>query len=292
MADFSNIDGLPPLRDVIAAHGLSAQKALGQNFLLDLNVTAKIVRLAEQARGPDGFAGVHVIEIGPGPGGLTRALVKSGARGVSAVEFDRRAVDALQGLEAAAAGRLVIVQGDALETDLTGLCEAPRAIVANLPYNIATPLLLGWLSQVRADPQAFSSMSLMFQKEVAARITAGLGSKAYGRLSVMAQWLCKVGRLMDLPPSAFTPPPKVVSSVVHFMPRVLDSDAPSFQAVERVTAAAFNQRRKMIRTSLKDYMAGVEALGLDPQARAEELGVQDFVKLACFHDFDVKHKKN
>lgn len=277
MTEGSAIDALPPLRDVIAAHDLRAQKSLGQNFLLDLNITDKIVRAAQQKAD---FTDVHVIEIGPGPGGLTRSLLRSPARKVTAVEFDPRAVTALQDLKDAAAGRLEIVQGDALQTDLIALADAPRAIVANLPYNIATPLLINWLRQIREDRTVFRSMSLMFQKEVAQRIAAAPGGKAYGRLSVMAQWLCDVRSVFDLPASAFTPPPKVESSIVHFTPKVLPQDAPSFAALERVTAAAFNQRRKMIRSSLKDYVDGIAALGLDPQARAENLRVEDYVMLA------------
>lgn len=280
MADYSEILALPPLRDVIAEHDLRAQKSLGQNFLLDINITDKIVRLASQMRGESGFDGVCVFEVGPGPGGLTRSLLKTGAGHVCAIEFDRRAVAALASLKKAAVGRLEIVSADALETDLTSLGDAPRAIVANLPYNIATPLLIGWLGKIRGDVQAFSSMSLMFQKEVADRILARPGTKAYGRLAVISQWLCQCRRLVDLPPSAFTPAPKVMSSVVHFTPRVLEEDAPLFSAVERVTAAAFNQRRKMIRSSLKDYSEAIEVLGLDPQVRAEALRVEDFVALA------------
>ncbi len=278
----SRIEALPPLREVIAAHGLSAQKSLGQNFLLDLNITDKIVREAMVRDGND-WQGVHAFEIGPGPGGLTRALLKSAARNVSAIEFDARAVTALKDVVSTCDGDLDVVQADAMKIDLTSVGAAPRVIVANLPYNIATPLLIGWLKQIRADVDAYQSMTLMFQKEVADRIVAQPGTKAYGRLAVIAQWLCDVTKIYDLPPSAFTPPPKVMSAVVHFSPRALDDNiAPDFHALERVTAAAFNQRRKMVRSSLKAYLPAIEALGIDPQKRAENLSVQDYLNIASF----------
>ncbi|MGQ0527730.1 MAG: 16S rRNA (adenine(1518)-N(6)/adenine(1519)-N(6))-dimethyltransferase RsmA [Alphaproteobacteria bacterium] len=269
-------NNLPPLRDVIAAFDLRAKKSLGQNFLLDSNITDKIVR------GAGDLSSVTVFEIGPGPGGLTRSLLKSAAKKIIAVEFDERAVAALKGLKDMSAGRLEIVQGNALGMDLTTLARGPRAIAANLPYNIATPLLLGWLRQIRGDADAFRSMTLMFQKEVGDRIRAAPGSKIYGRLSVITQWLCDVKKNYDLPPSAFTPPPKVSSSVLHFVPRAFDKDAPSFEAVEALTAAAFGQRRKMIRSTLKEYAAAIEVLGLDPTLRAEDLGLDDFIALAKF----------
>lgn len=268
------LEDLPPLREVIAQHNLQAEKKLGQNFLLDQNITDKIVR------GCGDLSGVHVFEIGPGPGGLTRSILKTPAAKLTAIEFDERAVGALQDLKNAAKDRLEIVHGDALAVDLCALSDAPRAIVANLPYNIATPLLIGWLRQIRKDSGAFQSMTLMFQKEVADRLSAGPGSKAYGRLSVIARWLCDVHKIYDLPAAAFTPPPKVSSAVVHFVPKALPEDAPSFEAVEAVTAAAFGQRRKMIRRSLKDYAARIEALGFDPTKRAEELDIDDFLRLA------------
>lgn len=274
MISVCDLSALPPLRDVIDAHDLRAKKSLGQNFLLDLNLTEKIVRQAGD------LSGCHVFEIGPGPGGLTRALVQSMASSVTALEFDRRAIEALQGLVDASNRKLAVIEADAMTVDLMSLGEAPRAIVANLPYNIATPLLIGWLKAIRADKNAFRSMTLMFQKEVAQRITASVGDKHYGRLAVIAQWLCDVQRAMDLPPQAFTPPPKVTSSVVHFVPKVLAEDAPSFEAVEKITAAAFGQRRKMIRSSLKDYAGYFEELGLNPEARAENISVEDFIKLA------------
>lgn len=268
------IAALPPLRDVIAQHELRAEKKFGQNFLLDLNITDKIARYAGD------LSGKNVIEIGPGPGGLTRSLLMAGAKNLTAIEFDPRAVAALSGLAEAAQGRLRIVQGDALGTDLTAMTPEPRVIAANLPYNIATPLLTGWLSQVRKRREAYDLMILMFQKEVAERLTAAPGSKDYGRLSVLAQWLCEVDRLFDLPPSAFTPPPKVTSSVVRFVPRALPPDAPPLEAVERVTAAAFNQRRKMLKSSLKAFPGLAERAGIDETLRPEQIGVVDFIRLA------------
>lgn len=270
----SALDALPPLREVIAAHGLRAEKSLGQNFLLDRNVTDKIARQI-----PD-IAGKNVVEIGPGPGGLTRSLLRAGAKKLWAVEFDGRAMAALEDLKAVSGGRLEIVHADALKTDLTALVPAPRVIAANLPYNIATPLLVRWLEQLRQDPGAYDAMILMFQKEVAQRIAAPSGTKAYGRLSILCQWLCEAKKLFDLPPSAFTPPPKVTSSVVRLLPRAAQTDAPSFAALEKTTAAAFGQRRKMIRSSLKGHEAALEKLGIDPSRRAEDLSVAEFIALA------------
>jgi len=274
------LDALPPLRDVINANGLVADKKFGQNFLLDSNITDKIVRYAGLACG--GLAGKNVIEIGPGPGGLTRSLLKADARSVTAIEFDPRAVAALDGLKDAADGRLRIIEADALTLDLTALCDAPRVVVANLPYNIATPLLIAWLKQLRADSGHYDALILMFQKEVAQRICAKVGDKAYGRLSVISSWLCGTKKLFDLSPSAFTPPPKVVSSVVQFLPKILEADAPSFAALESITAAAFGQRRKMIRSSLREYEAAIDACGINPELRAENLSVNDYIKLAKF----------
>lgn len=274
----SLLENLPPLREVISAHSLRAEKSLGQNFLLDQNITHKIARQIENIQDK------NVIEIGPGPGGLTRSLLLAGAKSVTAIEFDPRAVEALEDLSNRAQGRLRIIHGDALETNLLEVCEGPRVIAANLPYNIATPLLIGWLAQIRADKTAYDEMILMFQKEVAQRITAAPSTKAYGRLSVIAQWLCETKKLFDLPPSAFTPPPKVTSSVVRFRPHALAADAPDFAAVETLTAAAFGQRRKMIRSSLKDYRPQIEALGLDSSVRAENLHVEAFVALSKLAD--------
>ena len=268
-------DALPPLREVIAAHDLRAEKKLGQNFLLDRNITDKIARAAGD------LSQTTVFEIGPGPGGLTRSLLKAGAKKVIAVEFDPRAVAALQDLCAFSEGRLTVIQGDALETDLIKLApQGKRAIVANLPYNIATPLLIGWLKQLHADDHAYEGLYLMFQREVVDRLTAGVNTNAYGRLAVMTQWLCTAKRLFDLPPGAFTPPPKVTSSVVQLIPHRGLTVKPDFRAMETVTAAAFNQRRKMLRSSLKNYMALLERTGIDPSLRAENLPVDAYVRLA------------
>jgi 16S rRNA (adenine1518-N6/adenine1519-N6)-dimethyltransferase len=263
---------LPPLREVIAANGLDAKKGLGQHFLLDLNVTQKIARLAEIPKDST------VFEIGPGPGGLTRALIESPAGEIVAIEKDPRCVKALQPLVRAAAGRLRLIEADALETDLTTLAPAPRVIVANLPYNVGTPLLIAWLKQT----QAFESLTLMFQEEVADRFVAAPGSKAYGRLAVLAQSLCRVQKVMTLPARAFTPPPKIASAVLRFMPKARPADAPPLAALERLTAAAFGQRRKMLRSSLKPL--GGESLlaaaAIPATARAEEIGVGEYEKLA------------
>ncbi|MEE9140960.1 MAG: 16S rRNA (adenine(1518)-N(6)/adenine(1519)-N(6))-dimethyltransferase RsmA [Alphaproteobacteria bacterium] len=268
---------LPPLREVIAAHGITARRALGQHFLLDMNLTRRVARAAGDLRQ------VTVIEVGPGPGGLTRALLLEGARRVIAIERDERCVAALQSLMRAFPGRLEIVAADALEVDAAALAreaQGPAKIVANLPYNIAVPLLLRWLG----DLPAFESLTLMFQKEVAARITAVPRTKAYGRLSVMVQWLCEARALFDVRPSAFTPPPKVTSTVVQLIPRPRPLAEADRGALERVVAAGFGQRRKMLRTSLKslglDAAALIDAVGLDPTARAEELTVQEFCALA------------
>jgi 16S rRNA (adenine1518-N6/adenine1519-N6)-dimethyltransferase len=269
-----DLSSLPSLRDVIDEHDLRAKKSLGQNFLLDLNLTEKIVRQAGD------ISGCHVFEIGPGPGGLTRALVNSDADKITAIEYDSRAIQALQSLVDLSGNRLDVIEADAMDTDLTVLGDTPRAVIANLPYNIATPLLIGWLKQIRQNQNAYRSMTLMFQKEVAQRITAQRGDKHYGRLAVMSQWLCDVDIVMTIPPGAFTPPPKVTSSVVHIRPKTLEPAAPSFKAVEAVTAAAFGQRRKMIRSSLKLYISHFEELGLNPELRAENLSVDQFIALA------------
>ncbi len=266
---------LPPLREVIRRHNLRAEKALGQNFLLDQNLTDKIVRLSGD------FSGMTVFEIGPGPGGLTRSLLGSEAAKIIAIEYDTRAIEALQDLVAFGDGRLDVRHGDALEVDLTASAEVPRAIVANLPYNISTVLLVRWLRQIREQGNAFSSMTLMFQKEVADRILATPEHKAYGRLSALSQWLCDVKRLFDLPPEAFTPPPKIQSTVLKFTPRALPSKSPSFDTMEKIIGIAFQQRRKMIRSSLKEYMPQIEAAGIDPTLRAEALTVEDYLKLSA-----------
>ena len=272
------IDHLPPLRDIIARHRLWAEKKLGQNFLLDSNITDKIARVAAP------LDGVHAIEIGPGPGGLTRSLLRAGAANVTAIEFDPRAIEAQQHLADAAAGRLRLIQGDALALDLLDIVpDGPRAIIANLPYNIATPLLVGWLRQIHADPGAYRSMTLMFQREVADRITASVGANAYGRLSVLCQALCQVKRVFDIPGSAFVPPPKVTSSVVHFVP-LPAAPRPSFSAIERITAAAFGQRRKMLRSSLSGFRDVLDASGIDGSLRAEQLSIESFMALATVLD--------
>jgi len=268
---------LPPLREVIAAHGLAAKKALGQNFLLDLNLTRRIAR----AGGP--LAGSHVIEVGPGPGGLTRALLLEGAAHVTAIERDRRALPALQEIAAAAPGRLTIVEGDALGFDFASLAaERPLRIVANLPYNIATPLLIGWLT-AEPWPPYWASLTLMFQREVADRIVAAPSTKAFGRLAVISQWRAKPQKLFDVPARAFTPPPKVTSTVVRIEPRADAVRVPA-AAVEAVTAAAFGQRRKMLRSSLRQLWPDPEsilaALGIAPTLRAEDLDVAQFLQLA------------
>ena len=265
---------LPPLREIIARYGIVAHKRLGQNFLLDLNLTGRIARAAGR------LDQATVIEIGPGPGGLTRALLASGTRRVVAIERDRRCLAALGELAAAYPGRLDLVAGDALEIDPATLSEKPRKIVANLPYNIATPLLLGWLERVRE----YESLTLMFQREVAERLTALPRSKSYGRLSVLAQWLAEVQILFDVPAQAFVPPPRVTSSVVAILPRAEPLAPARRPALERITAAAFGQRRKMLRTSLKPLGLAVgpmlERAGVAPTARAEELSVAEFCALA------------
>ncbi|MBA4208760.1 MAG: 16S rRNA (adenine(1518)-N(6)/adenine(1519)-N(6))-dimethyltransferase [Parvibaculum sp.] len=270
--------GLPPLREVIAKHGLSAQKSLGQNFLLDLNLTGRIARAAGSLDDHD------VLEVGPGPGGLTRALLDNGARRVVAIERDRRCIAALQEISAAYPGRLEIVEADALKTDMRSLVNAPARIVANLPYNIATPLLVGWL-QADPWPPWYASLTLMFQREVAERIVALPGSKAYGRLGVLAQWRTKPRILFDVDRRAFTPPPSVTSSIVELIPRETPLAEAPIDALERVVAAAFGQRRKMLRAALKSLGRGdpspmIEAAGIDPTQRAEELSVEAFCALA------------
>jgi 16S rRNA (adenine1518-N6/adenine1519-N6)-dimethyltransferase len=265
---------LPPLREIIARHGIAAKKSLGQNFILDLNLTRRIARAA----GPLGA--VTVIEIGPGPGGLTRALLAEGAALVVAIERDPRCLAALGELASLYPGRLELVAGDALTLDPAALSEPPRKIVANLPYNIATALLLRWLDRIAE----YQSLTLMFQREVAERLVAAPRSPAYGRLSVLVQWLTEPKILFDLPPRAFVPPPKVTSSVVLLTPRAHPLAPASKPVLERVTAAAFGQRRKMLRSSLKTLGVPVEPLlartGIAPTARAEELSVAEFCALA------------
>jgi len=273
----SAIDDLPPLREVIATHGLSARKALGQNFLLDLNLTAKIARQAGDLSGTD------VLEIGPGPGGLTRGLLAEGARKVLAIEKDARCLPALAEIAARYPGRLEVIEGDALDIDPLAHLTPPIRVAANLPYNVGTELLVRWLTPP-AWPPFWQSLTLMFQREVADRIVAQPGSKAYGRLAVLAQWRADARIVMSLPPGAFTPPPKVSSAVVH----LTALPTPRFEAdaavLSRVVAAAFNQRRKMLRAALKGLSPNVEdmlvAAGIKPTDRAEQVPLEAFCALA------------
>ena len=272
-----SIDGLPPLREVIERHGLQARKALGQNFLFDLNLTGKIARTAGD------LSNATVIEVGPGPGGLTRALLANGARHVIAIERDERCLAALAEVSDHYPGRLEIVSGDALKTDFAALAGGgaggPVKIIANLPYNIGTELLVRWLT-VSEWPPFYASMTLMFQREVAQRIVAAPGSDAYGRLGVLAGWRTQARIAFDVPPQAFTPPPKVTSSVVHLEPRATPLPA-DVKKLGRVTEAAFGQRRKMLRQSVKSLggEALLERADIDPTRRAETLSVEEFVRL-------------
>jgi 16S rRNA (adenine1518-N6/adenine1519-N6)-dimethyltransferase len=273
----AQIDDLPPLRDVIRRHGLSAKKSLGQNFLLDLNLTARIARVAEP------LEGATVVEVGPGPGGLTRALLTLGAGCVIAIERDERAIAALEEIAARYPGRLNIVSGDALRIDMPKLVGGGRArVVANLPYNIATTLLIGWLT-AEPWPPWYDMLVLMFQREVAERIVSKVGDKSYGRLAVLAGWRTQAKIMFDVAPSAFVPPPKVTSSVVRLVPHAKPLGCDS-AALQRLTEAAFGQRRKMLRQSLKSLGVDAGALlaqaGIEPTARAEEITVEGFVKLA------------
>jgi 16S rRNA (adenine1518-N6/adenine1519-N6)-dimethyltransferase len=262
----------PPLREVIAAHRLDARHSLGQHFLLDANLTARIVRAAGDLEGR------HVIEVGPGPGGLTRALLASAATRVVAIELDSRAVAAVTELAAEMDGRLIVVAADALRVDLPDLVPRPRQIIANLPYNVASPLLVRWLRQAAE----YERMTLMFQREVADRIVAAPATEAYGRLSVLAGWICECHIAVRLPPAAFVPPPKVWSAVVVLTPRAEQPEPALFATMERLTAAAFGQRRKMLRGALKAL--GGEALltraEIAPERRAETLSVAEFDRLA------------
>ena len=269
-------DGLPPLREVIEQHGLAPKKSLGQNFLFDLNLTRRIARAALPMNG------FTLVEVGPGPGGLTRALLLEGADRILAVERDTRALAALQDVQSAYPGKLTVISGDALEMDWCSLVDGPAKIVSNLPYNVGTPLLTGWLTETDWPPW-FSSLTLMFQKEVAERIVAKPGTEHFGRLSVLCQWRCTVQKLFDVHRSAFTPPPKVTSSIVQLVPKI-PQVACEVKTLERVTAAAFGQRRKMLRQSLKSVFtepeAVLETLEIAPTRRAEELSIDDFARLA------------
>jgi 16S rRNA (adenine1518-N6/adenine1519-N6)-dimethyltransferase len=271
-------DGLPPLRDVIRAAGLTARRSLGQNFLFDFNLTRRIARAA----GP--LQGVTVVEVGPGPGGLTRALLLEGADRVVAIERDERCLPALGAIEARYPGRVKIVFADARDLDYRSLSlQPPARIVANLPYSVATPLLVGWL-KTEPWPPWFDRLVLMFQREVALRIVARPGEKDYGRLAVLSQWRTRPRILLTLPAAAFTPRPKVDSSLVELVPKAAPEPPCEVAMLEKVTAAAFGQRRKMLRSSLRQLTPAAEALlqglGLDPRARAEELPVAEFCRIA------------
>ncbi len=273
-----HIDNLPPLRDVITQHDLAAKKSLGQNFLFDLNLTRRIARAAAP------LDNTTIIEVGPGPGGLTRALLLEGASHVIAIERDDRAIAALADLVEASENRLHLISGDALSQDWSSLVTGPTKIVANLPYNIATPLLTGWLTQ-KIWPPWFQSLTLMFQKEVAERIVAKPGTDAYGRLSVLCQWRCTAVKLFDVNRAAFTPPPKVTSSVVQLTPLPPRLPDIAIGSLERVTAAAFGQRRKMLRSSLKsifdDPTTKLASIGINAEKRAEELSIEQFANIAA-----------
>ena len=271
------LDGLPPLREIINDYQLSAKKSLGQNFLLDLNLTNKIARMA-------GDLNNHtVLEIGPGPGGLTRALLSSGAKKVLAIERDERLIPALNQINDHFNGRLDVKYADALNEPFDNYLKGPVKVVANLPYNIGTELLIRWLTP-KIWPPYWDSLTLMFQKEVAKRIVASPGTKAYGRLALLVQWRCNAKIVMEIPPQAFTPPPKVTSAVVH----IERLDTPRFDAdgktLERIVAAAFNQRRKMLRVSLKAFSPSIESIllnvGINPTQRAEEIGLEQFCALS------------
>ena len=266
------IAALPPLRVAIARDRLSARRSLSQNFLLDLNLARRIARAA----GP--FGDTTVIEVGPGPGGLTRALLLEGANRVIAIERDRRAMPALQDLAAAADGKLELVEGDALGIDLARLAPAPRQLVANLPYNIATRLIIAWLRR----PDTFASITVMVQKEVGLRLCARAGDPEYGRLSVITGWLAEPRLLFEVPPSAFTPAPRVTSALVRLVPRPAPLHPADRVALEAITAAAFGQRRKMLRVSLRNRGGTtlLEAAGIDPTARPENLDIEAFCRLA------------
>jgi len=263
-------DNLPPLRDVINRYGLRAKKSFGQNFLLDLNLTGRIARSAGS------LEQTSVIEIGPGPGGLTRALLLHGAKRVVAVERDLRCRPALEQISDVYPGKLELIEGDALDISPADLCPAPRQIIANLPYNVATPLLIKWLRNI----DQFDRLTLMFQKEVADRLVADPRSKAYGRLSVIAQWLCHVHQEFNVSKDAFTPPPKVTSTIVSLVPRDKPLAEAKWDHLEQITQAAFGQRRKMLRSSLKTFDLPLEELGIKETARAEELSVEQFCALA------------
>ncbi|MCC5959595.1 MAG: 16S rRNA (adenine(1518)-N(6)/adenine(1519)-N(6))-dimethyltransferase RsmA [Rhodobacteraceae bacterium] len=271
------IDALPPLRDVIRTHDLRARKSFGQNFLLDLNLTARIARAAGDLHGAD------ILEVGPGPGGLTRGLLAEGARKVLAIEKDPRCMPALAEIADAYPGRLQIIEGDALAVDPLAYLNSPVKVVANLPYNVGTELLIRWMTPAQWPP-FWDSLTLMFQREVAERIVARPGSKAYGRLALMVQWRADARVVLHLPPEAFTPPPKVSSAVVHITRLSSPRYPADARVLETVVAAAFNQRRKMLRAALRGLHPQIEDLlqqvGIAPTARAEEIGLEGFCALA------------
>ncbi|KLN60208.1 16S rRNA methyltransferase [Kiloniella spongiae] len=275
-------DNLPPLRDVIARFDLAAKKSLGQNFLLDLNLTSRI------ARGGGPLDQGTVFEIGPGPGGLTRGLLMEGAQQVIAIEKDQRCLEALKEVSAVYDNKLKVIESDALKVDLTELGTSPRRIVANLPYNISTVLLLRWLKQIAQDPTIFASLTLMFQKEVVDRLIAEPRTKSYGRLTVMTQWLCETSALFDIPPRAFIPPPKITSTVARLEPRQKPLAEANVFTMEKITEAAFGQRRKMLRQSLKSLGTNTPELisiaGIKETARAEELSIEEFCSIARAYD--------
>ncbi len=269
----SPLPTLPPLREVIARHGLSASRALGQNFLLDEHLLDRIAAI------PGSLTNQCVLEVGPGPGGLTRALLRAGAR-VTAIEMDRRCLPALAELNDAFPGQLRVIEGDAVKIDPAELFDGGYHIVANLPYNVGTALLVGWLSG-EAWPPRWQSLTLMFQQEVAARIVAAPGSSAYGRLAVLAQWRAQPKLALKVHRSAFTPPPKVMSAIIHVVPGAMPEGV-SARRLERLTEAGFGQRRKMLRQSLKGLpgaLKALEALGIDAQRRAETLEIEEFVAI-------------
>ena len=271
------MEKLPPLKDVISRHELRAKKSLGQNFLLDLNLTSKIERYAGNLEQFD------ILEIGPGPGGLTRSLLNEGARKVVAIEKDNRCIEALEEIQATFPGRLKLLQGDALSTNASEHLADPVRIIANLPYNIGTELLVRWLTS-KTWPSFWQSMTLMFQKEVANRIVASPGSKAYGRLSVMSQWRCDTKIAFNVPATAFTPPPKVESTLVHFEALKEPKFPAEVEVLEFVVSKAFNQRRKMLRGALKGYFQNVEeglvSIGVLPTKRAEDITVQEYCAMS------------
>jgi len=274
-AEFNPVSTLPPLKDIIRNNDLRATKSLGQNFLCDLNLTRKIARQAD-IKPSD-----HIIEIGPGPGGLTRGILLEGGHSVTAIEFDERAVRALQSLNEAAGDKLNLIHGDALKENLLRFGENDhRKIIANLPYNIATPLIIQWLHDIHKNEEgAYQSITIMVQKEVAQRMSATSHDKLYGRLSVLVQWLCNAHICFDVPPSAFVPPPKVTSSIIHLTPKKRNDDV-AFSCIEKLTEMAFGQRRKMIRQTLKPHLSILNELEIDEKLRAENLSVADYINIA------------